>query len=151
MPVYQDRSAPSALKASGARKGRAGVKGHKTPSFAQVPLGIYLLWLLVIAGALAGAWLWYQNYRKKLPRLPLGARRAACAALPDGAKEELEKLKASGLDDRREDKRILYSADRHNPQVPRRCLLHRHHGQDHKRNIPGAPRPWCRIKRLLCS
>jgi len=77
-------------------KGPAGLRDIKPPVSLKIPVGIYLLCLLVIAALAFGGWLWYEDYRKKLPRLPEGP---VIPAVPpfQTALEELDKLKNSEL------------------------------------------------------
>jgi hypothetical protein len=77
-------------------KGTPGLRDIKPPLYLVIPLGVYLFWLLIAAVALTGAWLWYQNYRKRLPQLPAGP---IVPPVPpfQAAKEELEKLRNSNL------------------------------------------------------
>lgn len=80
----------------GLAKGTPGLRDIKPPLYLTIPVGIYLFWLLIIAAVLTGAWLWYQNYRKRFPQLPAGP---IVPPVPpfQAAKEELEKLRNSNL------------------------------------------------------
>jgi hypothetical protein len=80
----------------GLAKGTPGLRDIKPPLYLNIPISVYLFWLLIVTAVLTGAWLWYQNYRKRLPQLPAGP---VIPQVPpfQTAKEELEKLKNSNL------------------------------------------------------
>lgn len=77
-------------------KGAPALRDIKPPLYLKIPVGVYLLWIIIAAVILTGAWLWYQNYRKRLPQLPMGPVEPPVPPF-QAAKEELEKLKNSNL------------------------------------------------------
>lgn len=77
-------------------KGEAGLRDLKPPLALKIPLAAILFWLAIITATLYGAWLWYQNYRKKL-HPELFAPQVPVVPPLETATLELERLKNSGL------------------------------------------------------
>ena len=77
-------------------KGPAGLRDIKPPLSLNIPAGVYLFWLIVLAAAGFGAWYWYGQYRKRLPALPAGPVEPPVPPM-QAAITALETLKKSGL------------------------------------------------------